>query len=79
MSTASHKEVVRLLPGVADHTVVEILETGASLDELEAAAMLLTNQDEGLLEAERLKSVQVSRILDILTLAQYGPADDHDR
>lgn len=40
------EDVQRLFGPMADHTVVEILETGARLSELEHVAMLLAQEDD---------------------------------
>jgi hypothetical protein len=79
MDTATHDEIVRLFPGIQDHTVVEVLATGATLSELEAGSLLLGNQDNGLIEAKQEAGSQLSRVLDILARAEVMPADESDR
>jgi hypothetical protein len=79
MDTATHDEIVRLFPGIQDHTVVEVLATGATLSVLEAASLLLGNQDNGLIEAKQEAGSQLSRVLDILARAEVMPADESDR
>ena len=59
--------------------MVEILATKATLSELEAASLLLANQDYGLTDVKRKASGQLSRVLDILAKAEIMPGDDRDR
>lgn len=70
--------MVRLFAGIQDHTVVEVLDTGATLDELEAAALLLANQDEALVDAGSPTPVVVSRIVEILTREQGSAEQDRE-
>jgi hypothetical protein len=79
MITVTHDEIVRLFPGIQDHTVVDVLATKATISELEAAYLLLGNQDNGLIEAKREAGGQLSRVIDILARAEVMPADDSDR
>ncbi len=79
ITAAKHDDVVRLFPGIQDHTVVEILGTKATVGELEAASLLLGNQDEGLEDARREATGQLSRVLAILASAEIMPRDDRDR
>lgn len=80
MTIATHDDIVRLFPGIQDHTVVEILAAKPTVDQLEAASMLLSDQDEGLIEAKREAGDQLSRVLDILANAEIVPREDnHDR
>ena len=50
MTTATQNDIVRLLPGIQDHTVLEILAMEATVAELEALVQLLQDDDEGLIE-----------------------------
>jgi hypothetical protein len=79
MITATHDDILRLFPGIQDHTVVEILATKATLGDLEAASLLLANQDNGLIDAKRGASGQLSRVLDILANAEITSVEDRDR
>ena len=78
MNTATHDDIVRMFPGIQDHTVVEILAIKTTLDQLEAAALLLSNQDEGLIDAKREAGDQLSRVLDTLIQAEIMPREDRD-
>ncbi len=79
MTIATHDDIVRLFPGIQDHTVVEILATKTALDQLEAASLLLANQDEGLIDTKREAGDQLSLVLDILAKAEIMPREDLDR
>lgn len=79
MIIATHDDIVRLFPGIQDHTVVEILATKATTRELEAASLLLANQDEGLIDTNRETGGQPSRVLDILANAEIMPRENRDR
>jgi hypothetical protein len=79
MDIATREDIVRLFPGIQDHTVVGVLATKATLGELEAAFLLLGNQDNGLIEAKREAGARLSSVLDILARAEILPADDGDR
>jgi hypothetical protein len=79
MITATHDDIVRLFPGIQDHTIVEVLETEATVGELEAASLLLGDQDNGLIEVKREVGGQLSQVIDILTRAEIMPTDDNDQ
>lgn len=64
----SHETVRRLFGDIADHTVVEILETGASLAELESVAAYLAQEDDVL--AKLRKSPLTGRALQIHEMLQ---------
>lgn len=78
MNSVTRDDILRLFPGIQDHTVVELLATKATHSEFEAALLLLTNQDEGLTDAKREASSQLSRLLDILSNAEIMPREDRD-
>lgn len=75
MNKATHDDIVRLLPGIQDHTVLEILAVSPSVGEVEAAAMLLADQDEGLVEMKREASATLSALLDILSASEIAPVE----
>lgn len=78
MTSATHREVIRLFPGLDDHTVTEVLATRATLGDLEAAAALLADEDEGTIEARRRAGDRISRVVGILMASEIAPADDRD-
>ena len=77
MNAATHKDVVRLFPGIQDHTVVEILDVHPTLGDVEAAVALLQDADEGLIGVKQRHGDRINRVLDILAASDYR-ADDLD-
>lgn len=75
---ATHDDILRLFPGIQDHTIVEILATKPSLSEVEAACLLLANQDNGLIEAKRKHGDRISRVLSVLSQAEIRLPDDNN-
>ena len=78
MDTATRKDIVRLFPGIQDHTVVEILGTSATLGDIEAAVALLQDADEGLIGARQRHGDRINRVLDILAASDLRPDDIED-
>ncbi len=78
MTTATNEDVVRVFPGMQDHTVLEILATKATVDELEAALLLLTNDDEGLIGVKQREGGQLNRLLEILNQSEIRSRMDRD-
>lgn len=79
MAVATHDDIVRLFPGMQDHTVVEIMAMEATVDELDAASLLLQDADEGLIGAKQRHGDRLSRLLAILANSEIRPRDDRDR
>lgn len=79
MATATHDDIVRLFPGMQDHTVLEILATEATVDDLEAALLLLQDNDEGLIGIKQQKSSILNLLLGILAKSEIPLRDDFDR
>jgi hypothetical protein len=77
MNAAKHQDITRLFPGIQDHTVVEILDTRATLGEIEAALALLLDADEGLIGVKQRHGDRINRVLDILAASDYR-RDDFD-
>jgi hypothetical protein len=77
MNTATHQDITRLFPGLQDHTVVEILDTRATLGDIEAALALLLDADEGLIGVKQRHGDRINRVLDILAASGYR-RDDFD-
>jgi hypothetical protein len=78
MNTATHQDIVRLFPGIQDHTVVEILGTEATLGDIEAAVALLQDADEGLIGVKQRHGDRINRVLDILAASDFRPEDQDD-
>ncbi len=77
MNTATRQDITRLFPGIQDHTVVEILDTQATLGDMEAALALLLDADEGLIGVKQRHGDRINRVLDILAASDYR-RDDFD-
>jgi hypothetical protein len=78
MDTATHQDIVRLFPGIQDHTVVEILHTKATLSDIEAAVALFQDADEGLIGVKQRHGDRINRVLDILAASDLRPAEVND-
>jgi hypothetical protein len=78
MDTATQQDIVRLFPGIQDHTVVEILDTKATLGDIEAAVALLQDADEGLIGVKQRHGDSINRVLDILASSYVRPEDLDD-
>ena len=76
MATITHDDIVRMFPGIQDHTALEILDTKASVRELEAALQLLQDADEGLIDIKRREGDPINRLLAILSKSEVRPADE---
>ena len=79
MSTATHKDVLNVFPGLEDHAVVEILDMHATVDELEAALTVLASDDKELIAMKRREGEEINRLLDILSQAGVGSMPERDR
>lgn len=77
MNAATHKDVVRLFPGIQDHTVVEILDAHPTLGDVEAVLALMQDADEGLIGVKQRHGDRINRVLDILAASGYR-TDDTD-
>ncbi len=77
MDATTRQDIVRLFPGIQDHTVVEILDTHATLGDIEAAVALLQDADEGLIGVKQRHGDRINRVLEILAESGFR-ADDLD-
>ena len=78
MTAAKRNEVLRLLPDIQDHAVIEILAMGATTGEIEAALAELTSGDESLIEIERREGDRIHRLIGILRQSQIEAEDDRE-
>jgi len=78
MTIATHDDVIRVFPGIQDHAILEILAMKATVNELEAALVLLTSDDKELVDIQRREGDQIHRLMNILNRSQIGPQDDRD-
>ena len=79
MDTATHQDIVRLFPGIQDHTVVEILDANATLGDIEAALALLQDADEGLIGVKQRHGDRINRVLNILAASGLRRDDLEER
>lgn len=79
MASVTHDDIVRLFPGMQDHTVLEIQATEATAEDLEAALLLLQNDDEGLVDIKQRKGGRLNILLEILAKSEIQLRDDVDQ
>ena len=79
MTTATHDDIVRLFPGIQDHTVLDIQAMDATTGDLEAALLLLQGDDEGLIDVKRRKADRLNLLIKILENAEVQVRDNADR
>ena len=72
VATLTREDVVRLCPGIQAHDVLEVMNTRASVAELEAALLLLQDADEGLAEMQREHGDRINRLLAILRRSEIS-------
>lgn len=78
MTAANRNEVLRLLPDIQDHAVVEILAMDATVGEIEAALAALTGDEESLIDIERREGDRIHRLIGILRQAEIEAETDRD-
>lgn len=79
MTIATHDDIVRLFPGIQDHTVLDIQATDATTGDLEAALLLLQGDDEGLIDVKRRKADRLNLLIGILENSEVQVRDNADR
>jgi hypothetical protein len=79
MTTATHDDIVRLFPGIQDHTVLDIQAMDATTGDLEAALLLLQGDDEGLIDVKRRKADRLNLLIGILENSEVQVRDNADR
>lgn len=80
MSPLNKKDVVHLFGSIADHTIVEILNTDAVINDLEEVAIRLDQEDDVLGELRKPLSAASARVYEILMqddLYTENERDDH--
>ena len=75
---ATHKEISRLFPALSDHAILEIEAMRATVDELDAAMLMLRGEDEALVDVRRRDSGRLQRLIAVLHDAGVGPTEDRD-
>ena len=79
MNIATRKDVLAVFPDIQDHAVVEILDMKATVDELEAALVILTSDEKELIDIKLREGDQIHRLLNILNQAGVQAASGRDR
>ena len=79
MSIATRKDVLSVFPDIQDHAVVEIMDLNATIDDLEAALVILTSEDKNLIEIKRREGGKIHQLMNILNQAGVLAAADRDR
>jgi len=75
MTAATRNDIVRLLPGIQDHTVLEVLAIDATVGDLEALVQLLQDDDEGLMEVKQQAGSRLNLLLGILANSEIQLRD----
>lgn len=76
MNRVTARDVTRLFPGIEDHTVLEVLASRPTLGDLEAAAQMLADQDEGLVDADPALRERAAGLVRMLSTAGLVAAED---
>lgn len=76
MVIATNDDIVRLFPGIQDHSVVEILAMGTTVDELEGVSLLLQGNDKELIDTESSKGSRLNFLLEILANTEIQLRDE---
>lgn len=66
MRQPTHHDIIQLFGEISDHRIVEILETGANLEQLEEAAARLKGQDDVMGDARIPLVGEAAQVYDIL-------------
>lgn len=74
--TASRNDVTRLFGALSDHTLLRVLETGATLDQLEEVAMWIAQEDDVMGEARRPLTGIPAQVLDWIEQDELLPDED---
>lgn len=73
---ASHDDVTRLFRGVSDHTVVKVLDTGATVEQLEEVGLWLAQEDDVLGDERRPLTGVPAQVADWLERDEGYPEED---
>lgn len=78
MTIATPNDIVRLLPGIQDHTILETLAMEVTVAEVEALVQLLQDDDEGLIEVKQQVGGRLNRLLGILANSEIALRDNFE-
>lgn len=82
MVNATHDDVVRIFPGIQDHTVVELLAMEPTINELESALLSLQGNDgsdKRLIDMKKRKGGRLNLLLGILADSEIQLQDEFER
>lgn len=82
MPPLKQEDIVHLFGSIEDHTIVEILNTNTTINDLEEIAMRLDQEDDVLGELRKPLTAAAARVYDILrqdNLYTENERDDHQR
>jgi hypothetical protein len=79
IKTPTRDDVVHLLGDISDHKVVEILETGATLEQLEEAAAWLAGESDVMGEERLPLTGAAAKVYDIIARDELPERDRNMR
>lgn len=74
--TVSRQDIIRLFGGVSDHTVLRVMESGATLEDLEEVSMWIAQEDDVMGEARRPLTGIPAQVMDWLERDEGYPEDE---
>lgn len=69
MTTATRKDILSVFPDLEDHTLVEILDIKPTVDDLEAASVALSSEDDETIGIRQREGDRINSVLNILNRA----------
>lgn len=66
MPRYTREDIVRVFGPISDHTIVEVLNTSAELEDLELAALRLAQEDDAVSAARKTLEGAAAQIFDIV-------------
>ncbi|MDJ0655897.1 MAG: hypothetical protein QNJ40_17160 [Xanthomonadales bacterium] len=79
MTQATANDVQRIFPGIQDHVVIEVLDTSATVEDLEAARMLMQDEDSGLRAFKHQEGERLNALMKVLDQAGIVPEDERSQ
>jgi hypothetical protein len=76
MTTLTHEDIESALGSVEDHYAAQILETGATLDELAQAQAWLVDDDAMISAGQPMPAGRVGQLVDIMRRAEESRLSD---
>jgi len=76
MTTASRNDILRIFPDLPDHAVSKIEDMQATVAELDAALLMLSADEEELIERKQREGNRLNHLMAILNQAGVEAPDD---